>query len=349
MAGAGSPGPDEAERVGQVRRRRRLQLAIGLVLLVVLFGLILPQLVDYGEVWATVKSLTASEFAVLVVLGLMRVATQSVMYASVIVGLSFRHAFRSYLASNTVAEFAPPPADLAVRYSLYRAEGISSEAASTGIFLSGLFDWGMKIALPVIALGALVVTGLDDATTRQLFWIGSAATVGLIVIVAFAVRSERFAIGFGRLLGRIISAVLVRFGRNPLEDLGPKSSSLRASVGDTLRARWLPALLATVGTHAMNYVIMLVALRYVGVGPDDVDWVILLVAYALVTLLTAIPITPGGIGVAAVGYTALLAPGDQALANLIASASLLTKVVTWLLPIVLGVVPLLGLRSEDEE
>jgi len=93
---------------------------------------------------------------------------------------------------------------------------------------------------------------------------------------------------------------------------------------------------------------MLTALRFVGVDADEIDWVILLVAYALVTLLTAIPITPGGIGVAAVGYTALLAPNDQGLANLIASASLLTRVVTWLLPVVLGVIPLMQVRKSRE-
>ena len=97
---------------------------------------------------------------------------------------------------------------------------------------------------------------------------------------------------------------------------------------------------ATIAGHIMGYLIMLASLRSVGVESSGVDWVSLLVAYALVLTLTMLPLTPGGIGVAAVGYTAILAGDDPVLANLIAAASLLTKLATWLLPMVVGFGPL---------
>lgn len=93
--------------------------------------------------------------------------------------------------------------------------------------------------------------------------------------------------------------------------------------------------------------ILLVAFRFLGVDSSELDWVLLLVAYAVVVILTALPLTPGGIGVAALGYTWLLAPGDPDLANLIASASLLNKVFTWLLPIAVGLIPLANRRRSQ--
>jgi uncharacterized protein (TIRG00374 family) len=78
-----------------------------------------------------------------------------------------------------------------------------------------------------------------------------------------------------------------------------------------------------------------------------VDWVALIVAYALVLLLTMLPLTPGGIGVAAVGYTAILARGDPVLANLIAAASMLTRLFTWLIPMVVGFIPLIRWRRSQ--
>lgn len=91
--------------------------------------------------------------------------------------------------------------------------------------LTGLFDNAAKLLLPVVGLGVLVIAGVDDATTRQLFTIGLLAALSLIVIVVFLVRSERFTLAFGRLVGKVISSLLVRFGKNPLDDLGPRRSA----------------------------------------------------------------------------------------------------------------------------
>ena len=88
-------------------------------------------------------------------------------------------------------------------------------------------------------------------------------------------------------------------------------------------------------------------MRYVGIGNDQVDWAVLLVAYAIVRLLTLIPLTPGGIGVAAVGYTFLLTEAsDPDLANAIAAASFLTRIWVWLFPMIVGFGPLATWRRK---
>ena len=95
----------------------------------------------------------------------------------------------------------------------------------------------------------------------------------------------------------------------------------------------------------MGYTILLASVRFVGVSNSQVDWVDLLVAYAIVRLITLIPITPGGIGVAAAGYVVILgAQQDQALSNLIGAASFLTRIFVWLVPLLIGIVPLVMWR-----
>lgn len=338
---------DPAELERKVKRRRRIELGVSLVLLILLFGVILPQVIDYGQVWDAVTSLTVDQVLVLLVLGLIRIAIAAAQHAALIPSLRFRSALSAYLASGTLAELAPPPGDLAIRYGMYRAQGVDAEASGVGIMLTGLFDNAAKLLLPIVGLGILVITGVEDATVRQLFTIGVLAAGSLLVIVVFLVRSERFTLAFGRLVGRVISGLLVRFGKNPLDDLGPKTVGLRQRVGSTVRDHWVAASAATLGVHLLNFVILLAAFRFLGVDSDELDWVLLLVAYAVVVILTALPLTPGGIGVAALGYTWLLAPGDQDLANLIASASLINKVFTWLLPIVVGLIPLAAWRRRQ--
>jgi len=338
---------DLPEHERRVKRRRRIELGVSLVLLLLLFGVILPQVIDYGQVWDAVTGLSVDEVVVLLVLGLIRIAIAAAQHTALIPSLHFRAALSAYLASGTLAELAPPPGDLAIRYGMYRAQGVDAEAAGVGIMLTGLFDNAVKLLLPVVGLGILIVSGVDDATVRQLFTIGFLATAALVVLVVFVARSERFTLAFGRLVGRVISGLLVRFGKNPLTDLGEKTVGLRERVGGTVRDHWVTAAAATLGVHLMNFVILLVAFRFLGVDSAELDWVLLLVAYSVVVILTALPLTPGGIGVASLGYTWLLAPGDPDLANLIASASLLNKVFTWLLPIVVGLVPLATWRRRE--
>lgn len=342
-------GDPERRRVVRVRRRRRIQFALSIVLVVLLFGVLIPSVVDYGEVWRAMRGLSGWQFAVLFLIGCIRIAVVAGQHAAAIPGLAYPNAVRAYLASGTLAEIAPPPADLAVRYGMYRAQGIDADRAGIGITLTGLFDNAVKLLIPVIALGLLVATGFDDTTTRELFLLGVVTIVALTVLVVALVRSDRFTMWFGRAIGRIISWFLVRFGRNPLEDFGPRTVELRARLVGTLRSRWLPGVAATVAGQAASFAILLAGLRYVGVPADEIDAASLLAAFALVSFLGALPLTPGGIGISAFGYAWLLAPDDPSLASLIASASLLNKVFTWLLPIVAGLVPLFRWRRANRD
>ena len=63
-------------------------------------------------------------------------------------------------------------------------------------------------------------------------------------------------------------------------------------------------------------------------------------------LLSAIPITPGGIGVVELGLTASLGAGlPQSVQNQVAAAVLLYRAATWFVPIPLGVAAWLFWRT----
>jgi len=149
-AGEVAEATDPAEVERKVKRRRRIELGVSLGLLVLLFGVILPGVIDYGQVWDAVTSLSADQVLVLLVLGLIRIAIAAAQHAALIPSLRFRSALSVYLASGTLAELAPPPGDLAIRYGMYRAQGVDAEAAGVGIMLTGLFDNAAKLLLPVV-------------------------------------------------------------------------------------------------------------------------------------------------------------------------------------------------------
>ena len=79
----------------------------------------------------------------------------------------------------------------------------------------------------------------------------------------------------------------------------------REAVG-LLRRRWLPLTLATLAGHLTVFLVLLVSLRAVGVPSADVSVAEAFAAWALIRIITTIPITPGGLGVVELGLTGAL-------------------------------------------
>ena len=103
---------------------------------------------------------------------------------------------------------------------------------------------------------------------------------------------------------------------------------------------------ATIISHISLYLVLLVALRDVGVSNDEVSWAKVLAAFAFVRLLSAVPVTPGGLGVVELGLTAALGSGlPDAAKNQVAAAVLVYRFLTWFAPVPLGIVAWLFWRS----
>ena len=67
--------------------------------------------------------------------------------------------------------------------------------------------------------------------------------------------------------------------------------------------------LSILAGHIATFLLLWASLRFVGVSGADVSFYRVLLAFAFVRLLIAIPITPGGAGVAELGFSAILAIG----------------------------------------
>ena len=61
---------------------------------------------------------------------------------------------------------------------------------------------------------------------------------------------------------------------------------------------------ATVVSHLSLYVVLLLALRHMGVSDAMVGWAQVLGIFALTRLVTALPVTPGGLGLVELALTA---------------------------------------------
>src|SRR4029077_21035573 len=108
----------------------------------------------------------------------------------------------------------------------------------------------------------------------------------------------------------------------------------------------LPFTLRSLAGHLTVFLVLLVALRAVGVPSTDVSLAEVFASWSLIRIITTIPITPGGLGVVELGLAGALVSlrGERAP---VAAAVLLYRVLTYVPPIALGGICLMIWRRLD--
>jgi uncharacterized protein (TIRG00374 family) len=342
-AGEAIDGPAEPT----LSRRAIVGRAAVLVgILVVVFGIVLPRLVDYEAVRAAVVALTPEQVAILGIASLVAYVASAGPYRVLVPGLSWPRAVGSDLAARAVVSTVPGPTDAATRFVLYRQWSIPTDAASAGIGLAALFETLSCFALPVIAFPGLIV--LDHQTRSQAMVL---ALIGLVVLAAAAVllvslgRSEDLARRIGGWLDTMATRIWTLFRKTPptgivdgMLDLGERSKAM-------LTRRGIPAFAAAVAGKLAWFVVLEVALWSVGIGSEVLPPATVLAAMAVVGMVSLLPITPGAVGVAEVAYIGILSSvAGPGFAGQLTAAVSLFRIAQWFAPIPIGWVLLILMR-----
>jgi uncharacterized protein (TIRG00374 family) len=340
--------PEEDAKENKKKAVRELVL-VGVVLFLI-FVVFLPQFIDYGQVIDSILTLSIGEMLLLSVFGLAFTWVSAGIYNTVIPGLGWWDGWKAWAASNSVAFVAPPGADLAIRFGMYRTAGISGEAAGAGIVLSWFFGTGYKLVVPIIALTwVLIAEGLDDDLFVTITLIGLAAIIGGIGLIALILYRENVALRIGQIGQRWYNGLVGGRWKFPeLEGAGVRLVDFRSQVIGTLKERWWAALLVTLTAQAIFFVSLVLSMRFMGVTAEQASVGIIFDAYAVGLLLSMIPIFPGGLGVVELAYVGVIVgnSGNTELANAVTAGAFVHRIFTWLLPIVVGLIPLAAWRRE---
>ena len=144
--------------------RRLLRPVIVIAALAVVLGWLLPQFIDYQEVWEALTELDAWEVLVLLGLGLARVPSEALMYRAFLPGLGLWRGSETYLSSNFAGQLLPPPSASVVQYGYFRGGGHAPDAAGLAALGSFIFPTIGRFLLPLVALVLLLVTGEVSGT-----------------------------------------------------------------------------------------------------------------------------------------------------------------------------------------
>ncbi len=315
--------------------RHAAQIVAGIALAVALFVWGLPRIArtSWPEVWAVlveVPLVRAAEFLVLVLIGLW---CYTFTLTGSMPGLSHWRAFIVNIAGSSVSNLLPGggAVGLAATFAMCRSWGFSGRAISTSAIVSGVWNILARMVLPVIALAALSVGSVGMSPVMRDAVTGAVTTGVVIVAVCVgSIASARVARAVGRTIDRLLRPLLRRRERRTSVDA--LVTDLRARILEVVRTGWLPMTLGLVGYFGFYYLCFLLVMRTTGV---EIHQGQLFAAFAIGRLLTAIGITPGGVGVTESGAAAALVAFGAAPAEATAGV-VLFSIFTHLLEVPLG-------------
>ena len=340
------------EKAGS-RGRRAAGVLIPVAVCVAAFGWGLPKLAPYHGVLSTLRGLTSGWAVLVLAAAAVNLLANWLFIAAAIPGLPLRRAAAVNLASTAVANTVPAggAVSVGVSWRMLSSWGLSRRSFAVYTGVTGVWSTLAKLATPsavvlVLAASGRLTSGNGAVATLCL---GAALCAGAFIagvaLVRRSLRDERAAQALGRGAQRwadrlfrlvrrtaptTIAAAVVRFGDDAVELLRLRSRRLTlASIGNDLG--WL--------------LVFQTCLLACGVPQSQVPWSRCLAGFALARVLSAVPVTPGGVGVIEIGLTAYLAAGLAAPETArVTAAVLLARALTYVLPILLGPLAYAGWR-----
>jgi hypothetical protein len=236
------------------------------------------------------------------------------------------------LSGNVVGRLLPGGGATATAASvaLLRRAGVDTGQAAAAFGTSTLLQIATTLALPILALPAMLGGAPVDHDLATAAYLGIAVLAALLTAGAAAFVYDQPLELVGRAVQWLLNHTVRR--KRPLSGLPQQFLTDRDFIRSTVGERWRAALLAAAGNTGFDYLALLCALRAVGAAPRPS---LVVLAYAAAELLALIPFTPGGIGFVEAGLVGTLTlagvPAHDAL-----TATLLYRLVAYWLPLPAG-------------
>jgi putative heme transporter len=288
--------------------RRYALSGLGVAFAIATFAYFLPKIADYRDVWAVVQDLSWEWAIALAGATVLNLVTFAPPWLVVLPRLTFIQALALTQVSTALSIVVPGGAAVGIAgaYGILRRWGHAARDIARAVTLVSLWNQFANLSYPVIAVFLLAMSGGDSPVLATAAFVGAGVLGVAIAALAAVLASERTATGIGDLTAQVVSWVLGKLGRPPVEWGGESFERFRADAATLLRRRWHVLTLATYAGTLTVFLLFLVCLRAFDVPGSEVSVIEAFAAWALARILGTIPITPGGIGVVELGLTGAL-------------------------------------------
>jgi putative heme transporter len=288
---------------------------------------------SWNPVRAVLGALSVRDLALLTVLWLVGLLSYSAVLTSSLPGLSTRRAMLLNLTGSAVANVAPfgGAAGVGLNLAMTRSWRFSTASFATFTAVSNLWNWLGKLVLAVLVLGSLMLG--DSLPAGALL---TALRVALLVVTGVllaAVSTLAVPAGAALLGGLLDRAVWFR-----PTTFATSVPAVRLATVSVVRRRWVHLTGGMAGYLALQAVLLGTCLHLLG---SVLAVPVVLAGFAAERLITLVPVTPGGAGLADTACAGVLVAlgGDPVI---VAAAVVLYRGFTYLLEIPVGGLGILG-------
>lgn len=325
------------KRRGRHLLLRAVQVVASFAVVSVLFAKVLPRVTGANgqQIWHHLSRLSVMQLAALVVVWLAGLWAYTWVLTGSLPGLTHAQALTLNLAGSAVSNLVSfgGAVGIGVTFAMAGSWGFRPGAITLSTLVSGVWNVLAKLALPLLGLIGLLVTG-EIANHRLVVASVIAAAILSVVVASMigALSSERAA--------RLISAVVESIGTRALHLVRSKREvhwdvavlDFRHRTIGLLRQGALRMSLGMMAYALLQAILAWQCFRAVGSTLTVPE---VFAGYAFGRLLTSVVVTPSGVGISELGVAALLTSfgGDPATTT---AGVLLFSLFTYLIEIPVG-------------
>jgi uncharacterized membrane protein YbhN (UPF0104 family) len=327
---------ESAEPTIQVARRPAWLQRVILIAIAVLATVAIARLIgriEWSSVWQALAHLSWWQPCVLMVVLIGRQVLNAAPLAFYIPGVSLYRATVNDLGATVMSALAPPPSDMALRVAMFTSWSVNTTTALAGTVMNTLTFFITRFSAPLFGFGLVLITNRPIGF-RWLDVISLVIAATLLACVLLVVRTESWARRVGFQCGRL--ACKVRRTIDP-QAWADACARFRDDIAERFSYAFPRSLSTSFLMLAADATILLLALRFVGVGPDQVTVIALAIAYLFAFPLTAFPMS--GLGVVDVLIlAALVEAGGDAVQEPAVAAMIIWRLFTVAGPWLLGII-----------
>ena len=288
--------------------RRFVEIGGSLSVVVIIFAFVIPKITgsDYAEIWDQMAKLSAWEITALIALWFLGMLAYTGVLTNTLPGLKRTQALTVNFAGSAVSNVLPFGGAIGVgaSYAIDMSWGFTAPSVTLSILVSGIWNIFVKLAMPVLALVLLMISG---NATGKLFvptLLGLLALVVAAVVLGLIMRSEGIAEKIGRLGQAIVGWFCRVTHRKTTPDVVKVVLDFRHQSIGLVRERWLLITLWIFLFNLIQFVLVFACVRAIGI--ESITLTEAFAAFAFARLLETIPITPSGVGFVEVGAASAL-------------------------------------------
>lgn len=315
-----------------------LSYVVSVALIYWLFFIFLPTQVNVDQIKTTLQSLTSSQVIILLIAGILAIFSVGWTATTVLPGIKLTKGTQASVVSQLTAVVLPPPADMAIRFAMYKTYGFSVDSSAIAAILSGIARYFTVFAVALAGLFVMLFTGQGNKELLLLFIVLLVLFIAAFWLMGMILRNEHLALKAGRIIQKSANKVRKIFRKKPVYQVEGQVVDFGNKANKVVHSNFWLIVLSNAVWGFSCFIILLLAVRFCGIDSNTMSAAYVLLITGGMLVLNSLPLPGSGAGISeTILLNIINFPSPQVESAFIA-ALVLYRIYTWILPFPVGAV-----------